>query len=207
MPHAAEISVSPAGERLFRAYHRHCTEPDSDTLFALLNGVHSFNDKLEKATGQHFFERDEFIALKALRNLFHHEEELAHNIRTIAADGVPNIISDLLYLCLVPSALVDRAIDQVVKKHRHSEEPRIRSALKWYGSVVNINPCILNFMVHAFEMLSLLGIEMTGAEHEEFAASYAFEEQAGHSHFVTGDIACAAGSVEEVLAKVFANVT
>jgi hypothetical protein len=192
---------------LFRSYHSHCLRPDRDSLFNLLNAAHSFNDRLQKATGADFFEHDEFVALKALRNLFHHEAELVSEVRSIAVAGVPAISSDLLYLCLIPSTLVARSIDQLAPKRRPIDEPRIRSALKWYGSVVNVNPCIFNFMVHVFERVRSLHGRLTSEEYEEFAASYAYETAQGHSHFVTGDIACHAGSVQEVLARAFASVT
>ncbi|WP_221886558.1 hypothetical protein, partial [Vibrio cholerae] len=81
------------------------------------------------------------------------------------------------------------------------------SVLGWYGAVVNINPCIFNFMVKAFEYLESKGIELSGSEYLDFAASYEFETENGHSHFVTGVIGCHAGSVEEVLKKAFASVT
>jgi hypothetical protein len=71
-------SSQAAAERFFRFYHRYCIEPDQDTLFNLLNSIHSLNDRLKKATGEHFYECYEFLTLKALRNLFHHEAELVN---------------------------------------------------------------------------------------------------------------------------------
>jgi len=60
-----------AADRLFRCYAKHCLDPDADTLFAYLNALHSFNDKLNKLTKKSLFASTEFVALKALRNLFH----------------------------------------------------------------------------------------------------------------------------------------
>jgi hypothetical protein len=200
-------NCTSAGERFFRLYQKHCVAPDADTLFNLLNSIHSLNDRLNKATGDNFFESNEFIALKALRNLFHHEAELINEVRTVLAANLPSISSDLLFLCLVPSSLVVRSLDKLDPKRRVHEEPIVRATLKWYGPVVNINPCIFNFAVHVFEKLNVLSVNLSGAEYAEFEASYRFEENAGHSHFVTGDITCHVGSVETVLAVVFADVT
>jgi hypothetical protein len=200
-------SCQAAGERFFRLYHGHCVEPDKDTLFNLLNSIHSLNDRIRKATGEHFFNCNEFVALKALRNLFHHEAELVNEVRIIPVEKVPPLSTDLLTLCLVPSRLVLLSFEQLDSKRRAHEEEIVRSTLKWYGNVVNINPCVFNFAVHAFEKLKALGVQIGGNEYAEFQASYEFEEETGHSHFITGDIICRAGSVEDVLAVAFANVT
>lgn len=198
-------SCQAAAERFFRLYHKYCVEHDQDTLFNLLNSIHSLNDKLMKATGEHFYDCNEFISLKALRNLFHHEAELANEVRIIPVEKLPPLSTDLLSLCLVPRSLVLQSFEQLERKRRAHEEDIIRSTLKWYGNVVNINPCMFNFTVHAFEKLKARDVHISGNEYAELRASYEFEEEAGHSHFVTGDISCHAGSVEQILKKAFAN--
>lgn len=207
MSTATIASCKSAGERFFRLCHKHYVEPDIDTLFNLLNSIHSFNDKLRKATGEHFFELNEFIALKALRNLVHHQAELINEVRIFPVAKLPPINTDLLFLCLIPSNLVLLSFEQMDKKRRECEEIIIRSTLKWYGNVVNINPCLFNFAIHAFERLKTLDIKLKGDEYAEFENSYQFEEEAGYSHFITGNISCHAGNVEDILATAFADVT
>jgi len=199
-------SCQAAGERFFRLYSKHCVRPDVDTLFNLLNSIHSLNDKLNGATGKNFFDNSEFVALKALRNLFHHEIELINEIRLIPVNKLPAITTDLLFLCLVPSRLVVSSFEKIEKKRRVREENVIRNTLKWYNTVVNINPCIFNFAVHTYQKLMQLGLELRGAEYLDFQSSYEFEEENGYSHFVTGDIGCHAGSVEKLLEVAFASV-
>ena len=80
-----------ACKRFFRLYHKHCVSPDPDTLFNLLNGIHSLNDKLNSSRKENFFKCSEFIALKALRNLFHHQEELINALRIIPVNDLPPI--------------------------------------------------------------------------------------------------------------------
>src|SRR6185369_6318581 len=164
-------SCKSAAERFFRLYHRHCVEPDVDSLFNLLTSIHSLNDKLRKSTGEHFFECFEFIALKALRNLFHHETELINEVRIIPVDKIM-MSSDMLFLCSVPNHLVHQSFKQLDKKRRAEEESIVRSTLKWYKNVVNINPCIFNFAVHAFEKMKNLGIKLEGIEYVLFEDSY-----------------------------------
>lgn len=200
-------TVISAGERVFRLYHLHCLSPNLDTLFNLLNAIHSLNDKLDNEKIGDFFIIHEFIALKALRNIFHHQEELVNELRIIPVESLPPISTDLLYLCLVPTNLVEEAIATIPNKYRADEELVIREVLGWYGDVVNINPCIFNFMVKAYEYMDSKGVDLAGDEYFEFAASYHFEVENGHSHYITGAISCHAGSVKEVLEKAFTSVT
>lgn len=184
-----------AGERFFRLYYKHCVTPDLDTLFNLLNAIHSLNDKLRKATGESFFEYDEFLALKALRNLFHHEIELINEIRIFSVDELPSIATDLLFMCLIPNKLIPLLCKRVDKK----DEAAIRSTFKWYGGIVNINPCIFNFSVHTFEKLQALNLKLEGEEYAKFESTYQSEEEDGRSHFVTGNLTCHAENVEKIL--------
>ena len=199
--------VVPAGERVFRLYSTYCISPDLDTLFNLLNAIHSLNDKSFKTKLFDFYDLDEFVALKALRNLFHHQEELVNELRLIPVQDLPPITTDLLYLCLIPSNLVEKAISTIPKKHRVNEEPIIRGVFGWYGEVVNINPCIFNFMVKAYEKLIENSVKLTGDEFLEFYDSYQYETDNNHSHFVTGEIGCHLSSVNVVLEKAYASVT
>ena len=199
------FAIRFAGERFFRLYHKHCVSPDEDTLFNLLEAIHSLNDKLQKATSDNFFDCHEFTVLKALRNFFHHESELINEVRSISVANLP-ISTDLMFLCLVPTNLVLQSIDQLDKKRRMQEEAIIRSTVKWYGNVANINPCLFNFAVHAFVKLRAMNFKIEGDEYAEFERSYQFEEDEGHSHFVTGDINCHAGNVEKVISAALAVV-
>jgi hypothetical protein len=41
-------------------------------------------------------------------------------------------------------------------------------AFHWYGAIVNINPCLFNFVVHAYERLIGAGIRISGNEANDF---------------------------------------
>jgi len=41
----------PIFERFFRLYNKFCNQQDADSLFNLLNAIHSLNDRLNKSTG------------------------------------------------------------------------------------------------------------------------------------------------------------
>ncbi len=191
-----------AAERFFRLYKSHTVATNTDTLFVLLNAIHSLNDRLKKSVDINFFDVDEFVALKALRNLFHHEQELISEVRAIPVIEDMPIYSDLLIMCLTPSSLVLQAIE-MEEKWRPENRPRIEGALKWYGSVVDINPAIFNFAVHAYEKLRKAGVSMEDDAIATFEASYQYEEDNGFSHFVSGDIYCRAGDVTKVLRSIY----
>ncbi|WP_051190081.1 hypothetical protein [Laribacter hongkongensis] len=177
-----------------------------DSLFNLLNSAHSLNDKMKSELSSDFFDTNEFVAIKALRNLFHHKQELLHEVRAIAAQDIPPIISDLLFLCLVPRSLVEEAISEVAPKYKAREEAIIRKTFHWYGNVVNINPCIFNFAIHVYEKTKELGLSLSSDEYMNIEESYLLEEQNGYSHFITGQLSCRVGDVETVLKTVFADV-
>lgn len=195
-----------AAERFFRQYYKHCTDPDRDTLFNFLNAAHSLNDKLLKSHKKGFFDIDEFAAIKALRNIFHHEGELINEVRVIPAHDLPPISTDLLFLCLVPTKLIEQSIESISEKYRKREECVIRSVVHWYGEVANINPCILNFAVKAYELIVREGIQVHGEDFKEIESSYNYEIENGFSHYVSGKIVCGVGDAEEVLRVAFTEI-
>lgn len=205
-----ESSLKPtekAAERFFRQYYKHCTAPDQDTLFNFLNAAHSLNDKLLKSHDTGLFDIDEFAAIKALRNVFHHEGELINDVSILPANDLPPVSTDLVFLCLVPSKLIDQSIESIPQKYRAKEEGTIRSVVHWYGEVANINPCIFNFAVKVYELVVSERIEVQGEDFKEIESSYNYEIENGFSHYVSGKIVCNVGDVKEVLRVAFSEIT
>jgi hypothetical protein len=167
--------VDASADRFFRAYHAHCTTPGEDTLFNLLNALHSFHDKFQKSMGRNLYGSVNFQALKALRNLFHHQGELADWVKVVRIDNL-TLMSDLMVLCLIDRQTALSAIDWDLQKTK--SQPRVREdilgALKWYGEVVNINPCVFNCAVEVFEAV-------TRMRPLSVASSIAIEEEARRS--------------------------
>lgn len=107
-----KTTVAAAADRFFRGYHRHCMRPDEDSLFDLLNALHSLNDKLFKFGQGNLFDSAPFVALRALRNLFHHQAELLHDIRLVHVADTPNLSGDLAIVCLLHGDLIQIAADR-----------------------------------------------------------------------------------------------
>jgi len=196
-------SITLAGNRFFRLYYKHCVSPDTDTLFNLLNATHSLNDKLDGCIGKNFYDSDEFIALKALRNLFHHQEELINEVKIIPIDILSSLTTDMLHLCLIHSDAVAKSIEGIPKKRREIEKLVINNTLKWYKTVVNINPCIFNFSVKVYEFFAINNIPLNCDEYLEFHSSYLFEEENMQDHYISGDIYSHAGNVDKIIDIVF----
>ena len=195
-------SLTAAIDRFFRLYFSHSVAPDQDTLLNLLNGLHGLNDKLQKDVGRNLFASSNFIALKALRNLFHHHVELVHNIKIIPVSDLPPMTTDLLVVCLVPADLIEQAATETDRRYREQVRSAF-AAFKRYGSIVNIQPCLFNVAVDVFELVAKLNVTPSSDAYMAFEQSYQFEEANGHDHRVSGNIWCSAGSVTEVLQKVF----
>ncbi|WP_440640787.1 hypothetical protein ACSHT2_06095 [Bradyrhizobium sp. PUT101] len=194
-------NASSAAERFFRLYRSHCVSPDVDTLFSFLEAAHSLNDRLRIANQFDFFDVPEFSALKCLRNFFHHHQELRHVVRLVPAGNYP-IVTDLMTLCLVASDIVKSAVNET--RGRHKEETRLACGVvfHWYGTVVNINPALFNYVVSAYERMTEAGISLNGEAFQEFESRYLYEEDYGYSHRVDGRLATRAGNIDELLAEI-----
>lgn len=191
-------TLTAAADRFFRCYARHCLKPDADTLFAYLNALHSFNDKLNKSKKGSLFGSADFVALKSLRNLFHHEAELVHEVRFILTQDLTPVVAELGTACLVDRQLLERAIEREKK-----DRARIAGAFRWYGSVADIQPCVFNGAVDVYETVCSAQLEPASEDFAMFDQSYNFETENGHAHRVTGTISCLAADVNEVVRKAF----
>lgn len=194
------VNVSTASERLFRFYQTYCIQPNRDTVFSLLEAAHSLNDRLKIGTGGDFFDVREFVALKCLRNYFHHQQELRYVVRLIPIGSYP-ITTDLMTLCLVPRDNVVAAIE-TTKRYQEETRQACHQMFHWYGSVVNINPTLFNFVVAAYERLKDRGVHLTGEAAEEFQAIYDYEEENNVSHVVHGRLVTLAGNIDELLTEI-----
>lgn len=195
-------SAANAAARLFRAYEAHTLSRGPDTLFHTLTAMHSLNDKLKKAEVQDLEHLEEFTALKALRNFAHHQDEINGNVRVIPSVAV----SDLAFLCLVRRDQIERAIETVAQKWRAETRAACERRFHWYGEAANINPCLFNFMVHAYEQLVVAGVKLDPPSVEAFETSYQFEAREGHAHLIDGRLAGPAGEIGHMLATIVANL-
>lgn len=184
--------------RFFRSYHAHCTNPTADTLFNLLNSLHSLNDRLRKQAQVDLFDCDEFLALKALRNFFHHEAELPSRVTVVP---LTSGAADLLFMCLTRSEYVNRACAN--SRINAGERARIESVIRFYGPVADLNPCVFNCAVKVFEKVEPLGIApQDEPTYEEFKISYEYESQERLPHLIDGRLRVPAADIPALLAAI-----
>ncbi len=195
-------SCQEAAGRLFRAYEHYCKNTNEDTLFNLLNATHSLNDRLGKAIGRDLHQFEGFVALKSLRNLAHHEEDVRANFRFIFEPT----ISDLASICILRRDQVERAIQGVHTKYREATRSACEAQFHWYGQAVNINPCLFNLVVHIFELLREVEVEPPEESVALLRESYEYELENGFSHFVSGRFTAPAGDLELLLQEIAAQM-
>jgi hypothetical protein len=198
--------LQAATDRLFRDYRRHCEAPNEDTLFHFLNSLHSFSDKLKRYRKGGLHDSPNFIGLKALRNLFHHEAELLSKI-SVVTDFIQPVVVELMRVCLVDCSLIERAaLGEVAQAKKQKRIPGdVAGAFRWYGQTVDIEPAIFNVAVDAYEAIKEIDVAPWSDAFQMFEASYEFEVDSGFEHRVTGTIACHAGNIAELLQKMHAT--
>lgn len=192
-------TVVAAVERYFRLYARHLSSPDLDSLLAMLESLHGLNDKLRSKVEIDLFGSDAFTALKALRNFFHHEEELFHRVRILPFARMRGAQSDLLFACLVERELVDRALSKV----QSTKSANAVGTMNWYGPIVDIQPCLYNAAVDVYEAIAPLDLGSLEPHLQMFRDSYERETGLGLPHKVSGRIITRAGDATAVLMEAF----
>lgn len=190
----------PAVARLCRAYITFLAEVNEDVLFNWSNALHSMHDRVPQAMKADLFQCGEFVALKALRNHFHHGGEVVHRVKPLTIGKLP-LVSDLGILCLIDRTTAETSLQGIEEKYRATQQPLAESALKWYGSCVNLYPAMFNLMVHVVLLAQRHGIAaVTDEAFQRLANAVAQDQANGYPVTVSGDIACHAGSVDDMLA-------
>lgn len=190
-------------ERFYRKYMKHCIAPDIDSLKDYLSAAYSLNEKLRNESDHNFFDCEEFIAIKGLRNYYDHEAELYNETRIVPSITTGIVIDGTLFMCLVRTDSIEKAIN---KLRRKGDEAPMRQSLNFYGRVVDINPCLLNFAVRVYEKVLELGLDIQTPEFLELKASYDDEQDQGLPHFISGQIYSHAGSANQLVEKAFFDV-
>lgn len=185
--------------RFFRIYGAFLANETRDSFFAWLEAMHSLSDRLKRDHDVDLLGFDEFLALKCLRNYFHHHAEVRHQLKVLNCNAAA-LTSDLIVLCLVPLERVQAALSEAQAKYREQVRTAMASVFQQYGQVINVNPAVSNLVARTALLLEERDLEPEACpEHQQLKQSIEFERQNGHSHLVTGRIQCHAGDVDRVL--------
>ncbi|WNJ84451.1 hypothetical protein [Pseudomonas canadensis] len=169
-------------KRFFKYYIAYCQSPDPDAVREVLASTYSINDKLRKAGFPNFFDSDEFLAIKAIRNYAIHQAEIHNNARALPLVSNVPVKADLGILCLIPRNVIELIFE--------STNPEGRSAIEkscvFYKNYVDIYPCIFNFGVQLFLYTETNNLAVNTDEYLVFQKSIEFERQHNYPHHVKG---------------------
>ncbi|VVS90988.1 hypothetical protein [Desulfoluna spongiiphila] len=172
-------------DRFYRLYMKYVHEYDFDSLFNLLNALHSLNDKLKliKKHKVNLYDFEEFLTLKAIRNYLYHQED-ARN-RLIVAPISPDMPfqTDLAILCLITKSDLDAAINGIEKRFRKDHKEIINKMVHFYGDTVNISHVIFNMASKLILFLNENGIH--GKSEEYLENKMAVESDINNDYSIT----------------------
>lgn len=169
-------------KRFFRYYAAYCQSPDPDAVREVLASTYSINDKLRKAGYPDFFDSDEFLAIKAIRNHAIHQAEIHNQARALPLASQVPIEAELSILCLIPKDV----IESICENTNHEGKIAIKKSCIYYKHYVDIYPCIFNFGVQLFLYTEKNSLEISTSEYLEFKRSIEFERRNNYPHHVKG---------------------
>lgn len=187
-----------AVDRFYRSYSKYLENYDEDTLFILLNSLHSLNDRLKTDHSLDLFDIEEFVVLKAVRNYIHHQDEMRNKLTSFPATKIKPIQTDLIFMCLIMKSDLDAAIEGIEKKYRKFHQEIIESTVHYYGSVVNLGPVIFNM---AAKLMVFLDENDIKGSSEDFIRNHEcmrFDIDNGHSITVSGRIYSDVNNVSKI---------
>lgn len=168
--------------RFFKYYVTYCKSPDPDAVREVLASTYSINDKLRKAGFPNFFDSDEFLTIKIIRNYAIHQAEIYNNTRALPLVSYVPIEADLSILCLIPKNIIDTICESLNFKQKNS----IKKSCVYYERYVDIYPCIFNFGVQIFLYTEEHSLGIGTREYLDFKESIEFEREHNYPHQVKG---------------------
>ena len=169
-------------KRFFKYYMAFCQSPDPDAVREVLASAYSANDKLRKAGYPNFFDSDEFLSIKAIRNYAIHQAEIYNNARALPLASEVPIVAQLSILCLIPLDVIESICDNSKSEVRGAVE----KSCVYYKKYVDIYPCIFNFGVQLFLYTEKNSLDVSSVEYLEFKNSIEYEKVHNYPHYVKG---------------------
>lgn len=171
-------------ERFFKNYIKFCKSPEPDAVREVLASIYSLNDKLQKAKYPNFFDDENFVALKAIRNYAIHQAELYNNSKALPLISTSPIKADLNILCLLPKT----TIEKICNNSNEKSVSAIKKVCIFYKEYVDIYPSIFNFGVKLFLYTEKYNFDIKSKEYSDVKNSIEYERKNGLPHFVIGGI-------------------
>lgn len=172
----AEIS------RFYKKYYVFCKSPDPDHVRDVLQSAYSLNDKLRKANFPNFFDSEEFIAIKAIRNFITHQGEILNESKSHPLVTSFPIQSDVSIKCLIPTKKMIEILNSSNKKAQEA----LKKEIIMYRDFADIYPCLFNFGVKLFLVIEKLDFEINSKDYLTMKKAINFERINGYSHLIEG---------------------
>lgn len=169
-------------KRFFKYYSAYCQSPDPDAVREVLASTYSINDKLRKARYPDFFDSNEFLAIKAIRNHAIHQAEIHNKARALPLTSQVPIEAELNILCLIPKDV----IESICENTNHEGNSAIEKSCIYYKRYVDIYPCIFNFGVQLYLYTEKNRLTISSSEYLEFKKSIDYERINNYPHHVNG---------------------
>lgn len=183
-------------KRFFKYYSVYCQSPDPDAVREVLASIYSINDKVRKAGYPNFFDSDEFLAIKAIRNYAIHQAEIYNKARALPMLSEVPVQADLNILCLIPRDVIEAVCESTNLEGRAA----IKKTCVYYKNYVDIYPCIFNFGVQLFLYTEDNHLGVSTSEYREFKNSIEFERRNNYPHHVKGGFSLPhGGDVDEFI--------
>lgn len=183
-------------KRFFKYYSVYCKSADPDSVREVLASGYSVNDKVRKAGYPHFFDSNEFLAIKVIRNYAIHQAEIYNEAKALPLISTVPIQTDLNILCLLPKKVIDSIFDNTNEKGKSA----IKSACIFYKKYVDIYPCIFNFGVQLFLYTENNDLEVESNDYQKFKKVIEYERRHKYPHYVKGGFSLPhGGDVDEFL--------
>ena len=197
-------SIEPAAGRLFDIYYEYTAKSDLTALQSLTEEAYKVHERLRKLPikNRGFFDLDEFLLLKALRNHSVHKDDFMGKAYAVNRQFAESNKLDLLRICLIEKKTVKLAInaEPVLDSGEEEKVSNIKSQLVDFGDYYNIEPVIFNFMVKVYEKLSAMKLSIPGKGYSNMETSYKNEIYYNYPHYVP--LVSITASNEEILANI-----
>ena len=169
-------------KRFFKHYLFFCQSPDPDSVREVFASAYSVNDKVRKAGYPNFFDSDEFLAIKTIRNYAIHQAEIYNRAQALPLISTIPFEAELSVLCLIPISIAAKILESTTPESADA----IKRTCIFYRNYVDIYPCIFNFGVQLFLYTETNSFGIDSKEYLEFASSIKYERKNSYRHHAVG---------------------
>lgn len=196
--------IEPAAGRLFDIYYQYTSKEDLAALQSLTEEAYKLHERLKKLSPKNkgFFELDEFLLLKSLRNYSVHKDDFIGKAYAVKRQFAEQNQLELGRVCLIDKKVVRSALnaEKPLEFGEQDKVSKIDKQLVDFGEFYNIEPVIFNFMIKVYEKLIALKLTIPGEGFADIDKSYKNEIYHNFPHYVS--LQCINVKNEDILSNI-----